>query len=188
MITKLLIPTLLLGVLGGCASTKELSQAYKAQREVVQAQAKATKPLFELSCDTGCEGLNFKYTPHTDYVVPKVTNTNDVINSVVPYAASLTSTLGIAYAGMQVARDVTKNMGGRNTNVTNNTITNGNGNTNTNTQNPTKTVTDGVINDNQNHAVDNSSTATPTIVNQPSPIIVNPEVVNPVVVNGTTGQ
>jgi len=124
-----------------------------------------------------------------------------VINSVVPYAASLTSTLGIAYAGMQVARDVTKNMGGRNTNVTNNTITNGNGNTNTNAQNPTKTVTDGVINDNQNNAVDNSGTATPTIVNQPSPTVVeqptpiivnpevvNPEVVNPVVVNGTTGQ
>jgi len=179
--------------LQGCASVEELRYAYESQAAIVAAQTQAhQEPLFSLKCGSekdACKGLAFEYNPAKPPVtVPKVTNTNDTILGV---ADPIVTGVGYIVGGVtaiRLADKIMDNVGNGNVHTT--SVTSVVGDNNGTSSNPTvsKQSHDGITDSHDVSNTDNSTsdshdaTSTPTVVTQPTPVIVKPEIVKPEVV------
>jgi len=126
---KKLIPLILLA---GCASQQEMTDAYLAQRAVVEAQTAATVPLITIECGTAedaCKGLSFAYNPRNPIVVPVVTNTNDVLKESIRPITDMLTTGSIVFGAVRLGKSMMENGGSGNTNVRNTNINNGDNST-----------------------------------------------------------
>ena len=119
---KLLIP---LVFLVGCASNQEMTEAYKAQQAIVASQVSTTTPLISLECgvaEDSCKGLQFSYNPRRDIVVPKVTNTNDVLLKTIEPVTDMLTTGSMVFGAVRLGKSIAENAGQGNTNVRNTNI------------------------------------------------------------------
>jgi|GEM_PF-6093281 len=193
----------------GCASTDEMKMAYDAQVKVVESQTKIVdKPTLSIACGSeanSCQGLSVQYLDPRDrnrVQVPTITNTNDVVKSVVPSVVKFGSTLVTKGAETLIMRSAFDSAGGNNFETHNTTSVVGDNNTTTASTTATRTNHNGATdNSNSSDNSDNSDNsivdshdsydrhdyvdshdqvAEPTVVD---PVVVNPEVVNPVVVD-----
>jgi len=98
--------------LTGCASESELRMAYDAQVRVaeVQAQQKGVEQsTLSINCTTGCEGLSVSYIDPRDrsnFAIPRVTNTNDVVVRTLPAGLSAVKWIAGFWAGTQIVDSV----------------------------------------------------------------------------------
>ena len=120
---KKLIPLLFLV---GCASNQEMSEAYNAQRAIVEAQTQTT-PILQVQCgnqEDACKGFTMVYNPRRDIVVPSVTNTNDVLKESIAPITDMLTTGSVVFGLARTAKTFSENGGQGNTNVRNTHILN----------------------------------------------------------------
>ena len=176
----LLLPLLLIG----CASQQEISTLSAASMEVARQQAiaaQARPSTLTIDCSQGgCGNAIVKYTDPRDIQQVtglNITGTNDVLKAGVQPLADVLTIGVIGVTAGRVIKSIAENGGTGNSNTRNTTIVNGDSNTTT----PTSSNTD-------NTGVNNSTSdrhdavSTPTVVTQPVPTVVRPEVVQPTVI------
>lgn len=109
---KLISATIVAMLVSGCASEAELRMAYDAQVEIATAQANSAavqQSTLSINCTTGCEGLSVNYIDPRDRnksVVPRVSNTNDVIIGTAPAALSAVKWIGGFWAGTEIVDSI----------------------------------------------------------------------------------
>ncbi len=164
---NLIIPVLVLILAAGCSSnmSKEELVVYTKAQETLSKEL--DKPTLQISCgESGCSGLSMTYNDPSKIksarvVIPKRTNGYDVLNNVVKGTVGIVTTATPWVAVGAIGVEGIKAAGGNNSHNSN----------------------VGAV---DNSVVDNSATATPTVVNTPDPVVViapDPIVVDPVVVN-----
>lgn len=189
----LLCLTAALGLLSGCASQVEVQTLADAQVKVVEAQSEMGQDeAAVIECGPkGCPGLKVTINrPRAAIIVPEVKGSNDVAISAIKPVLQTVTTLGVTFGVIRGFKAVMDNIGTGNTTTHTNNITNGDGNTNTASSTlektdttsavgDTRTVDSHNITDSYNPIDDNSAVSVPTVVAQPEPVIVKPQVVRP---------
>ena len=181
-------------LLVNCASEQELQLAYMAQVEVVQAQtAIQDKDTITVDCSKGgCGGAVIHYLDPRDrnrISVPIVKGTNNVIIETLPSVTNMFTWAVGAFAVTEIIDDITHNAGSNNRSTTTNVA--GQNNTVDNSFSADVSGDSSTDSSNHNNPVDNSAVSTPTVVEQPAPVIVDPliveqetiQVVDPVIVD-----
>ena len=169
----------------GCASTEELHMAYQAQVQVAEAQAMVKRgETIVVDCSQGgCGNAVIKYTDPRDQqiIVPHVRTSNDTLVEVFPGIVSLTGWVAGAFAVTKIVDDIATNAGNHNTSINqatvegNNTIDQQESHVRDTFSQTTSSVVDRHDTvDSHNVISSHNATATPTVVNQPPPVIVQP--------------
>ena len=170
----------------GCASTSELEILAKYNAESIKAQsAQQDLPTLTVKCDKGnCDGLNLTFIHPSDrkrIVSQQIKGTNDVIIETLPSIMNM-ATWAIGIIGVtKIVDDIATNAGNNNTSINQTTLEGNNAldikesqarDTFTSTTSSVVDRHDTV--DSHNVISSHNATATPTVVTQPSPVLVQP--------------
>jgi len=198
-VALLILFILMMFELMGCASKDELIILTENSKAIAHEQALAVQYspetlVIDCSNDKGCGGVIIKYTDARDrqrVTGVDINGTNDVLMSTTPSIIRGITWLGGIWGATEIIGDITSNSGVGNTTIDNRADNGSNSNVDFAKSNTSADISSVSDKSNHDNPIDNSATATPTIVKQPEPIIVeqdkvkvvNPVVVDPVVVN-----
>ena len=170
-----------------------IQKAYYSAVEAVAKKPSTDTLVVKCPLDSNCvfDSITYNSPLKQDQQVQRVLTSSEVSGKVAekiikPITDVMSMGLGVAGA-VFVSKTIAENSGSNNTNSR--VYTSGDGNTSSASLTPTSdnsvdsSVDNSIANNDNNSQVDNSATATPTVVNAPAPVIVDTKVVDPVVVN-----
>jgi len=154
---KKLILALGLIALAGCSSNAS-KEKIAAQERIANKQIEQKTLTF--SC-TVCENLIIEFNdPRREVNIPKDTNGWDFANNLVNKATGIAPWIAVSNIAVQGMKSAGDNVSGSN--------------------NSDSSYTGDVIDDSSSHITDSyNATSTPTVVNQPEPVVVAPTVITP---------